>query len=144
MNLLEKYRSMPEKVRLGCTAVLGAAVGLLTYELIYFAMPLQPRATISWILAFLLGVARQHGLHRWLTFSDRASPYWSSLSRAYVMYSGAFVAGAALDWILTEQVGMHHRLAWACCLLTTMTISLGFLRSYVFAESHTDRIRFLK
>lgn len=136
--MLKKYRSMSEKARLCATAILGAAVGLITYELIYLFMPFEPRATISWILEFIVGIARQHGLHRCLTFSDRASPYWTSLRRAYVMYSGAFVAGAVLDWILTERLGIHHRVAWVCCLLTTMTISLAFLRNYVFAEDYAN------
>ncbi len=134
MSLLARYRAMPEKARLGSTAVIGAFIGLLTYELVYFFMPLAPRATLSWIAAFIVGVARQHGLHRWLTYSERDSPYWVSLGRAYVMYSGALVIGASLDWTLTEKVGMHHRLAWVCCLVTTATISLFFLKRFVFVE----------
>lgn len=134
MSVLDRYRGMPEKARMVCTAILGAGVGLLTYELIYLVMPLTPRATISWIVAFIVGVARQHGLHRWLTFSERENSYWPSLGRAYLMYSAALVVGAVLDWVLTEEVGMHHRLAWLCCLLTTATISLVFLRKFVFAD----------
>lgn len=134
MSVLDRYRGMPEKARMVCTAILGAGVGLLTYELIYLVMPLTPRATISWIVAFIVGVARQHGLHRCLTFSERENSYWPSLGRAYLMYSAALVVGAVLDWVLTEEVGMHHRLAWLCCLLTTATISLVFLRKFVFAD----------
>jgi putative flippase GtrA len=135
MSLLNRYRLMPENARLVITATLGAAIGLLTYEIVYLVMPFEPRATLSWIFAFAVGIARQHGLHRWLTFADRSSLYWPSLRRAYVMYSGSFLVGALLDWILTEQAGVHHRLAWACCLLTTMTISFVFLRNFVFSEN---------
>ena len=126
------YRSMPEFVRMGCTATIGAAVGLLTYEVIYFVMPAWYRATTSWALAFLVGVARQHGLHRWLTFPDDACPYWSSLYRAYGMYSGTFVLGATLNWVLVEQLKMHYRQAWGCCLITTVGVSFIFLRRFVF------------
>lgn len=136
-RLLELYRSMPEKVRMGVTAVIGALIGLLTYEIIYFLMPLEPRATISWTLSFIVGVARQHALHRWLTFAERASSYWKSLRRAYVMYSGSLVVGAVLDWVLVEQFGVNHRLAWFCCLMTTATISLVFLKHFVFHEDAT-------
>lgn len=132
--LLAKYRAMPEKVRMVVTAIFGASLGLITYEIIYYLQPFEPRATISWVVSFTLGVARQHALHRWLTFNERASPYWRSLRRAYVMYSGSMVVGAVLDWVLVEQFGVHHRLAWFCCLMTTATISLVFLKHFVFHE----------
>lgn len=139
MSPLARYRAMPEKLRMGCTAVIGAVIGLATYELIYWCIGwiagLEPRATISWALAFSIGVARQHGLHRWLTFSERDSPYWPSLRRAYAMYSGSMLFGATLDWCLTEQLGVHHRLAWLCCLISTATISLVFLGRFVFIEA---------
>jgi putative flippase GtrA len=139
---LARYRAMPETLRMVCTAVIGALIGLLTYEIIYWCIgwsaALEPRATISWTLAFTLGVARQHGLHRWLTFSEQGSPYWPSLRRAYAMYSGSMVFGAALDWGLTEQLGVHHRLAWFFCLISTATISLVFLKRFVFVAAEPE------
>jgi hypothetical protein len=56
-----------------------ATVG--TYEIIYWFNPFEPRATTSWAVSFLIGVTRQHGLHRMLTFTHQ-SPYWPSLGRA--------------------------------------------------------------
>ena len=106
-------------------------IGFLTYEIIYFLNPIQPKASSSWAIAFLVGVARQHALHRWLTFLHH-SPYWKSLGRAYLMYSGSLLVSSALNWALTEQYHMHHRLAWACCLIVTGLISLIFLKKYVF------------
>jgi len=115
------------------TAALGALVGLLTYEIVYALNPLEPRAPSSWLIAFTIGVTRQYSLHRWLTFDERP-PYWPSLGRAYVMYSGSALVGTLLDWLLTGPIGLHHRLAWVICLLTTAAISLVFLKRYVFAE----------
>jgi putative flippase GtrA len=122
---------MPEKARMLVTAVIGAVIGLITYEVIYALNPLQPRATTSWALAFGIGIARQHALHRWLTFTH-ASPYWPSLGRAYVMYSGSAAAGTLLNWGLTAGLGVNHHIAWVICLLTTAAISLIFLKRYVF------------
>lgn len=122
---------MPENARLVLTAILGALIGFITYELIYWVNPITPRASSSWFIAFVIGVARQHALHRWLTFLHN-TPYWPSLGRAYVMYSGSLVASSALNWLLTEQLLLHHRLAWALCLLVTALISLIFLKKYVF------------
>jgi len=122
---------MPEKVRMLVTAVIGAVIGLITYEIIYALNPIQPRATTSWALAFCIGIARQHALHRWLTFTHE-SPYWPSLGRAYVMYSGSAAAGTLLNWGLTAGLGINHRIAWVICLFTTAAISLIFLKRYVF------------
>jgi putative flippase GtrA len=113
------------------TACLGALIGFVTYEIIYWINPIDPRASTSWFIAFVVGVARQHALHRWLTFSH-PTPYWKSLGRAYVMYSGSLVVTSALNWGLTEQLLLNHRLAWAICLLVTALISLVFLKRYVF------------
>jgi putative flippase GtrA len=111
---------MPEKARMLVTAVIGAIIGLITYEIIYALNPLQPRATTSWALAFGIGIARQHALHRWLTFTHD-SPY-----------SGSAAAGTLPNWALTAGLGVNHRIAWVICLFTTAAISLIFLKRYVF------------
>lgn len=130
-RLVVAYQRMPEKARMVVTALIGALIGLLTYEIIYALNPLTPRAPTSWILAFAIGIARQHALHRYLTFTER-TPYWPSLGRAYVMYSGSALVGTCLDYGLTQWLGVNHRLAWLICLLTTATISLVFLKRFVF------------
>lgn len=130
--MIEKYRTLPEWVRLVLTAVIGASIGLLTYEIIYWLMPVNPRATISWGTAYLIGIARQHALHRYLTYHHHDSPYWPSLGRAYVMYSGAFALGVLLDHGLTQYLGLHHRTAWFICLGVTALVSFVFLKRFVF------------
>jgi len=130
-SIVRHYQGMPEKARMLVTAVIGAIIGLITYEIIYALNPVQPRATTSWALAFGIGIARQHALHRWLTFTHK-SPYWQSLGRAYVMYSGSAIAGTLLNWGLTSGLGVNHRIAWVICLFTTAAISLIFLKRYVF------------
>ena len=128
-----RYHRLPETVRMVLTANLGALTGWVTYEIVYLVNPLLPRATTSWTIAFLVGVPRQHALHRWLTFTHK-TPYWPSLGRAYVMYSASLLFGTGLDWVLTEPLGVHHRVAWLCCLVMTALISLFLLRSFVFAR----------
>jgi hypothetical protein len=132
-RLLARYRTLPQRVRIALTAVLGAGIGWVFYEIVYALNPLQPRATTSWLIAYAIGVTRQHGLHRWLSF-DATTPYWPSLRRAYAMYAGTAAAGGALNALLTGMLGLHHRLAWLLCLLTTALISLVFLKRYVFAH----------
>jgi hypothetical protein len=48
------------------------------------------------------------------------------------MYSGSLIVTSLLNWVLTEQAALHHRLAWAICLAATGAISLIFLKVYVF------------
>lgn len=133
-RLLARYHALPEKLRMVLTAILGALTGLVTYEIFYWLNPFEPRATTAWIASFLVGIARQHGLHRVLTFTHH-SPYWPSLARAYVMYTGSLVWGSGLNWVLTELLGVNHQIAWFCCLMSTAAISLLFLKRFVFAHS---------
>jgi hypothetical protein len=130
-SVLRRYRTLPEPIRLVATASIGAAIGFVTYQLIYALNPLQPRTTTSWLLAFLFNIARQHGLHRSLTFTN-SGPYWPSLGRAYLMYSGTAMATTTLNWYLTIVRGLNHNVSWVICMGVTATISLLFLKRFVF------------
>ena len=130
-NILLKYRRLPENVRMIITAILGVIIGYVTYEIIYHFNPLNPKASSSWFVAFIIGVTRQHALHRWLTFSHK-TPYWRSLFRAYIMYSGSLFIGTGVNWLLTEIFFLNHRIAWGCCLIITASISFFLLKNYVF------------
>ncbi len=136
--ILAAYHQLPETVRLGVTAIIGAGIGWVTYEIIYRINPLrETRATTSWAIAFLLGVIRQHWLHRMLTFTHD-SPYWPSLKRAYLFYSVSAFLGIGVSYLLTVRLGLHHRLAWAACLLLTASISALFLKRLVFGNTGGD------
>jgi putative flippase GtrA len=125
------YRKYPENIRLVLTAIIGTSFGYITYEVIYLINPITPKASSSWSIAFIIGVLRQHALHRWLTFSHKIS-YWKSLGRAYIMYSGAFLITSGFNLLFTEVVLINHRIAWCCCLILQASISLIFLKNYVF------------
>jgi putative flippase GtrA len=129
--LLARFRRLPERVRLAIVALLGALIGLVTYEIIYFIHPLEPRAPTSWLASFIIGVPRQYSLHRWLTFRSDV-PYGPRLARAYVLYSAIALLTTALNWLLVEQLGLPHRLAWLACISTTGLINLFALKRLVF------------
>ncbi|MEM6717911.1 MAG: GtrA family protein [Bacteroidota bacterium] len=120
-----------ETIRMLIIALLGVLLGFITYEIVYYLNPFSPKATVSWVLAFLIGVARQHALHRRFTFLHKGS-YLKSLYRAYVVDIGALLFSTGLHWFLAEMLGLHHRLVWGICLLLTALISLVFLKKYVF------------
>ena len=131
---LQRFRRLPEKLRLAIVAVLGALIGLVTYELIYFINPFQPRAPSSWLVSFAIGVPRQYSLHRWLTF-DSGVPFGPRLARAYVLYASIAVVTTALNWLLVEQLAVPHRLAWLACVTTTGLINAFALKWLVFREA---------
>jgi hypothetical protein len=142
--VVEKFSLiLSEKKRMVLVAVGGAAIGWITYELIYFINPItEYRATTSWLIHFTIGVARQHGLHRWLTFTEK-TPYWMGLGKAYMFYSAAAICGGIANYILTEVFHINHHLAWACCLGMTASLSLLFLKKIVFTSNqneHSDSI----
>ena len=133
-QFMRSYHKLPETLRLVLTAILGATIGWVTYEVLYFLNPLAHyRATTSWGLSFLIGVTRQHGLHRWLTFTYK-SPYWWSLGRAYLFYSFSALLGSLTNYYLTAILGIHHRVAWLSCLAITALVSICFLKRVVFVR----------
>lgn len=131
-SILSAYRKLHENTRMVLTAIIGALLGLITYEIIYLINPFEPKASSSWFIANIINIARQHGLHRWLTFHTYKTRYWESLMRAYIMYSGSLIVGVGVNWLLTEVMGINHRIAWVCCLIITALISFFFLKRFVF------------
>lgn len=140
MRWLRHYHQLPEPLRIVGTAALGSAIGYVTYIIVYALQPFEPRAPISWLLAFVINVGRQHALHRAMTFGglEEQSKYWPSLQRAYVMYSGSAVITTALNGLLTVRYDVNHNLAWLACVAVTGLISLAFLRRYVFRLSRAQ------
>ena len=124
----------PETTRMLCIAGIGVILGFITYEIVYYLNPFSPKATVSWTIAFLIGVARQHALHRHFTFLHKTS-YFKSLYRAYVVDIGALAFSTGLNWFLIEICHMHHRIVWGICLLTSALISLVFLKKYIFKRT---------
>lgn len=137
-RLLAHFRALPETLRMVSVAILGALIGLVTYEIVYFFNPIEPRAPSSWLVSFAIGVPRQFSLHRWLTF-DSNVPYAPHLLRAYLLYSTIAAITTGLNWLLVEHLGVAHRLAWLACISTTGLINLFALRPIVFGRAHPRR-----
>lgn len=132
-KVLLKYKSFSEFNRMILTAIIGVIIGFFTYEIIYYVNPINPRATSSWVISFVIGVVRQHGLHRWLTFEE-SIPYWRSLFKAYIMYSSSLILSTSLNLFLVEYIDLNHRLAWILCIAMNGGVSLFFLKRFVFSS----------
>ncbi|GIX06598.1 MAG: hypothetical protein KatS3mg115_1001 [Candidatus Poribacteria bacterium] len=134
----ERFQGASEPVRIAVVSSLGTGLGWLTYELIYWLNPLPEvwRATSSWLVAFVLGVVRQHALHRWLTFSHE-TPYWESLGRAYLFYASLATLGATLNGYLILTLGWHHRWAYLASVLATGVLTLTLMKRLVFVPARS-------
>lgn len=132
-----RFLRLPEQARLAIVAIVGALIGLATYEIIYFLNPFEPRAPTSWLAAFIIAVPRQYSLHRSLTFAS-AVPYVPRLGRAYVLYGCIALVTTSLDWILVERLAVPHQVAWLACISTTGIINLFALKPLVFGDARRD------
>ncbi|WP_420572174.1 GtrA family protein [Kordia sp.] len=128
------FYKQSETTRMLVIAGIGVILSFITYEIIYYFNTLTPKATTSWLFAFLIGIARQHALHRYFTFLHKAS-YLKSLCKAYVVDVGALVFSTGLNWFLTDILTFNHRLVWLFCLASSASISLVFLKKYIFSVS---------
>ena len=134
-GVIARYHRLPVRARLVLTGILGALLGLITYELLYGLNPFaRYRATSSWSANWFFSVWRQHALHRWLTFASSA-PYLRSLGRAFAFYAASGVLGAWANFQLVSGLGVNHRAAWFICLCGGGLISLLFLKTFVHRET---------
>ncbi|MFW6254904.1 MAG: hypothetical protein ACOC41_08250 [Chitinivibrionales bacterium] len=128
-----RFSRLPEKLRIILIAMLGTAIGWITYEVVYFFIPVdEHKATISWAVSFVIDIFRQHGLHSIFTFNHSFS-YWNSLGRAYVYYPLTAIVGMTANFFLTEHFAINHRIAWLLCLIIIALINLFLLKKVVFA-----------
>ena len=112
-------------------ALAGVVLGYITYEIIYYFNPISPKTTLSWALAFIIGVWRQHALHRRFTFLHKTS-YFQSLTKAYMVDIAVLVFSTALSWWLSEIMGLGHRWVWLICLIISSIVSFIALKHYIF------------
>ena len=125
-------RKRPELERVAVAAAIGTVLAWLTYEIAYFINPFEPRATISWTAAFMIGIYRQHHLNRTLSFYKSTRSYSGSLSREVLAAFVVLLIGAGLNYWLTSLWALHHRAAWAICLVSVAAIEYGLMRFFVF------------
>ncbi len=118
-------------------AAVGTVLAWLTYEVIYFLNPLEPRATLSWVFAFFLGIFRQHHLHRTLSFPETHTTYETSLRREALVSTCIIVTSAGLNLWLSKVAMIHHRLASGFCLISVAALEFVLMKLYVFRSQCT-------
>ena len=143
LGLLEAFsnwvRKKSELERVAIAAAIGTILAWLTYELIFYFNPLEPRATSSWTIAFVVGVFRQHHLHRTLSFPNSRRSYSGSLWREGAAALVILIVSASLNYWLTQHIFLHHRVAWASCLVSVAALEYGLMKFFVFFDPKTVR-----
>lgn len=126
-------------LRLGASAGLGLVASFVVYEFVYRLLPdLRFRASGAWLLGYLIGVAIQHSLHRWLVFG-KAADYWISLRRTYLVYSVGSVLALALNAGIVATSTLPHRAVWLITTLSVALINIVALRLYAFDPATGER-----
>jgi len=128
----------PELTRVAITAAIGTVLAWITYEVVYALNGLAARATTSWVIAFTIGIFRQHHLHRTLSFPATRLSYGDSLRREVLASIVIIVASAGLNYALTVLVGLHHRLAWIACLVSVATLEYALMKLFVFRGRRSE------
>lgn len=131
-RFIEWMHEQPELLRVSITAGIGTVLAWITYEIVHFLNPLEPKATTSWGIAFGIGILRQHHLHRTLSFPKNGVPYGLSLWRDLLASIGILAASVILNFALTQVGGVHHRIAWAICLASVAVFDYLMMKFFVF------------
>jgi len=129
---IARVRGQNPGVRYLVVGLGGVAIGFVVYNVIYWINPLEPRAATSWFFACMLGVLRQHALHRWLTFHDRPVGYASSLGMTYVAYALGIAGSTALNWWFSDVLGFHHLVAWLVAVGSSVALNYVMLERFAF------------
>jgi len=122
--------------RIVAVAAFGAAMSWVTYEAIFFINPFEPRATLSWLLAFVIGVVRQHHLHRQFAFPYTEVAYRTSLRRLAITSVTVALMVGTTNYALVTLVGLHHRLVWVLCLMLVAASNFAALKLFVFRPAN--------
>ena len=110
-----KASSARQVLLFNLSGFIGTVLFYFFHELVVDVYPWETRkSTACWFISYMVSIAWQHALHRWLVFG-RDSPYWSSLVKTYICYSLGLGLSSALNDLLVQvregPDGVCHRCA---------------------------------
>jgi putative flippase GtrA len=139
LSIKERWLEAPEKLRYILVGFGGVAIGWVIYNLLYIFLPLEHNvATTAWVIAYFIGVIRQHALHFWLTFSESTAKYLPSLARAFGAYSIGILVSTAANFQMNEVIGMNHQIAWIISICISLLFNFALLKRFVFTKSEAQ------
>ena len=130
-----------EFYRVALVAAIGTIASYATYELVFWVNFIEPRATTSWAISFVIGVFRQHHLHRHLSFPKASAAYNVTLQREWLSSLIVLIFSVGLNFYLTQKLSFHHRMAWAICITSAAGVEYGLLKFFVFRRTQSRKSR---
>ena len=130
MSIIATNKS--QVTRFVTVGLFGTLIGLAIYAVVYSLVQVEPRAAIAWLLSSIVGIWKQHGLHRLFTFTDSKEPYLQSLLKGYAGYSAIIISGTSLQWYFVSILGFQHYYSWIMIKIMMTGFSLFILRRFVF------------
>ena len=129
LSLWKRWGEIPERVRFVIVGLFGVLIGWLIYNLIYILAPESDnRATISWGIAYVLAIFRQHALHYMLTFKESDASYLESLFGAFLVYGLGFFITTYVNSQLNTTIGLYHQFSYF------LTVAIGVVYNYIFLK----------
>lgn len=135
IRVVSWIRRQDEIFRVGIVAAIGTVASYVTYEVVFYVNMIEPRATTSWVISFVIGVFRQHHLHRYLAFPKATARYKVTLQREWLASLIVLIFSAGLNFYLTQKLSFHHRVAWATCITSAAGVEYGLLKFFVFRRA---------
>jgi putative flippase GtrA len=108
----------------------GVVLGMLQYELLWQLNRLDAyRASSTWIVSSVLGIAWVHALHCRFTFRGPGSARWGdTIGRAYLLYASTVAIGSWLMWLLVDEMSVRRASAWLLTTAVTSVLNFVLLR----------------
>ena len=102
-----------EFMKFNITGTFNTAFAFLLYEIFYWLNLWDShRAVAAWVVSAFIGQVEAHFMHYRYTFKSGVV-YLTSLKWAVICYSSLLVVSTISEYILVEQMFIHHRFAWA-------------------------------
>ena len=131
---------LDQKIRFIIVGGVGTSIAWLVYNLLYLALPFEPKAIIAWVICYIYSVAQNHTLHRNFTFFTTDNQYLPELLRAYIAYSLGLFVSTANHAFLIQEYDISHQLSWIVSTLLSIFCNYIMLRFFVFKVSKTPAI----
>jgi len=94
----------------------------------HFLFSRASRSTLAWTVSYMISIAWQHSLHRWIVFGSRGD-YWKSLIWTYASYTVSLIVSTLMNDVLTQTIKFPHQLAWVLTLGATGVLNYFAVRS---------------
>jgi len=111
----------------------GNIIGWIIYNVIFFSNPFAwNKATTSWLLSYLIGVAQQHEMHRRWTFSESKQKYLDSLKNSYLAYSLGLIVSTIANYYFVYDLEIGLQVSWLLSVIASVVVNYFALKRFAF------------